>query len=115
SGPGYICETSRMRTGEAYCSARAIRRSLLRCFVLLRGEDVREAVHGCVAGTERRKVPALLDRREDRGRVVLGVVDDLVASEERRDDERRDPRPGAPLVVRAGRPTLAGRRHVIPL
>src|SRR5919199_1856825 len=64
---------------------------------------------------ERVQVIALLDRGEDRRRVVLRVVDDEVPAQERRDDEGRDARPRAPLVVRAVRVSLAGRRNVIPL
>ena len=78
-------------------------------------EDVREAVHRRVARAERREAVALLDRREHRGRVVLGVVDDERALEVRAEHERRDARPGAPLVVRAVVVALARRRHVIPL
>ena len=47
---------------------------------------------------------------------MLGVIDDEVAGKARRDDQRRDPRAGAPLVIGAGRRRArAGRRDVIPL
>ena len=103
--------SSRPRGG----SGRDLSRLGSRRLVLLGGEDVREAVHGCVTSRQRRKAVALLDRREDRRRVVLRVVDDLVPTQERRDDQRRDARPRAPLVMRAGGVSLARRRDVIPL
>ena len=81
----------------------------------VRVEHVRERVHRRVARAERREAVAGLDRREHRGRVVLGVVDDEVALQVRCDRERRDPRAGAPLVVRAVVVALARRRDVIPL
>jgi hypothetical protein len=66
-------------------------------------------------GADRIEAEAVLDRREDRRRVVLGAVHDEVALEMRRDDERRDPCAGPPLVERAVAVPLAGRRDVIPL
>lgn len=46
-------------------------------------EDACEVIDSCVAASERGQVPAMLDRREDRGGVVLGGVDDLVSAQAR--------------------------------
>src|SRR3954469_14913068 len=83
SAPGENCETRRMRT-RAFLRACASAIRLLRGLVLLRVEHVREAVHARVARRKRPEPVSLLDRREDRRRVVLRVIDDLVPAEERR-------------------------------
>src|SRR4051794_6335118 len=82
---------------------------------LLRRVDAGEVTHGCVARAERCELPVMLDRGEDRRRVVLHVVDDEGLAQVRRDDERRDARAWAPLVMRAGLATLTRRGDVIPL
>src|SRR5712692_3056929 len=81
----------------------------------LRIEDVRKVLNGGVARAHGRHAPALLDGGEDRGRVVLRVVDHEVAAQARRDDQGRDPGAGAPLVVRPDGAALSRRRDVVPL
>src|SRR5260370_13118857 len=66
-------------------------------------------------GTQRGQAVTVLDRREDRGRVVLRVIDHKVGLQTRRDDQPGDPRAGSPLVVRARGSTLSRRGHVVPL
>src|SRR5205085_8383899 len=101
------------------CGGETNAQDLLGCFVLVRVEDVRQAVDlgvprrvGVADGIE---VVPLLDRPEDRGRVVLRVIEDLVPAQERRDDQPRNPGAWAPLVVRPVVVALAGRIDVIPL
>src|SRR5260370_6193695 len=80
-----------------------------------RHENVRQIVDRRVPGTQRGQAVTVLDRREDRGRVVLRVIDHKVALQTRRDDQRGDPRAGSPLVVRARGSTLSRRGHMVPL
>ena len=49
-------------------------------FKLLRVEDVRKIIGCKIAETKRRHSEATLDRREDRSRVILCVVNDEIAS-----------------------------------
>src|SRR5437762_10534776 len=102
-------ETARARPSRPSLSERELG---LYCF---RREHGGQIIHRPVARAERRQSVAVLDGRQDRGRVVLGVVDDKLSAQALRDDQRRDPRTGAPHVVRAGDAALSGRRDVVPL
>src|SRR5581483_11840493 len=90
SGPGYICETSRIRTGPF---SRGERARAIRRLGRLRGEDAGEVSDRRVAGAQRLELVAVLEGGQDRRRVVLDVVDDVRGGQERREDERRDTRP----------------------
>ena len=102
----YLCELGLQKTRREYMQCESYRR-LFRP-ELLRGIDVREVVDCRVAGTERRNSEPTLYSRQNRSRVVLRVVEDVVAPQERRDDQGRNAGPRAPLIVYARRPTLAG-------
>src|SRR5207302_9241486 len=78
-------------------------------------ENVRPVVYRSIPRTQGGDAPAVFDGREDRGRVVLGVVDDEVAAQARREDQGGDPGAWAPLVVRSGGAALSWRRDVVPL
>src|SRR4051794_8765098 len=82
---------------------------------LLRGQHCRKVVHGRVARAERCELVAVLERRDDRRRVVLAAVDDERVLQVRRENQRRNPRSRAPDVVRPVVVPLTGRRDVIPL
>src|SRR6266851_8671720 len=81
----------------------------------LRVENVRQVFHRGVSCPQRSEAKALLDGGQDRGRVVLGVVDDEVATQARGDDQARDPGAGSPHVVRSGGAALPWGCHVVPL
>lgn len=70
-------------------------------------KHVREVVRCCVARTERSESKALLNRRQYRGRVVLGVIDDEVTAQERRDNQGGNVRAGSPLIANAWRTALS--------
>ena len=74
---------------------------------VLSTKDVREVVHRSVTRAQRWNYETTLDRRQDRSRVVLRVVDEVVAPQERGDDEGWDARPGAPLIIDTRRAALA--------
>src|ERR1700681_138606 len=57
----------------------------------------------------------MLDRGQDRCRVVLRVIDHEVVAQTWCNDECRESSAGTPDIVRAGCAALAGRRHMVPL
>src|SRR3954462_9831580 len=57
---------------------------------LLGREHGREVIHRCVARAQRLDPEPMLDRRDDRRRVVLGAVDGELVLQVRREDQRRD-------------------------
>src|SRR6266511_2040217 len=85
------------------------------CLRLLCLEHRGQILHRSIACAERLELVPVLERRNDRRRVVLDAVDDEVILEVRREDERGDSRSRAPDIVRSGYAALSGRRNVIPL
>src|SRR4029079_5785661 len=81
----------------------------------LRVVDVGQVVHGDIARGERRETKSSLYGRQNRGRGVLGVVDDEVTAKERRDHQQRNAGAGSPDVVRARSAALSRRGDVVPL
>src|SRR6266576_4900951 len=117
-GPGYICETSRIRTQRAYEKRRAAHAALRfeqRLLRQLRLVDPRERVDGRIPRAEWLQLEPRLDRLEDRRRVVLGVIDAERVHEARCEHERGNARTRTEQVMRACDATLAGWGHVIPL
>src|SRR5437763_4650765 len=65
------------------------------------GKYAEKVMRSAVARADRGQVIEVLDGGQDRRRVVLGVIDREVTAEQRRDDDRGNPGPRSPLVVRA--------------
>jgi len=75
------CRRRPSAVGPPASSERCAGRRLLAAFNLVGVVDAREVVDGGVAGCERREVPPVLDRGQDRGCVVGGGVHHLVAAQ----------------------------------